>query len=204
MPGDCTCKQCFCKVYQEFAAWRKARKESSSWSGTNLKVVCADGAFPVGSAWQRSFFSSCHDALYSVTNVGGGHKAWSSTYDDADVTWNIAGYGTIGRNNERAGRGEDKKWAPGIAQKVSRCVRTAEQDVNKHKNSAPCHCIAADFDTQCESVSVFVLCGGLCVIMHSNFGAKISQGEKAVLFSVTVWWRLFNVLTFFSYGERPL
>lgn len=75
-------------------------------------------------------------------------------------------------------RRRDKKWAPGIAQKVSRCVRTAEQDVNKHKNSAPCRCIAADFDTRCESVSVFVLCSGLCVITRLNFGAKIARGKR--------------------------
>lgn len=79
--------------------------ERLSWSGINLKVVCADGAFPVGSVWQRS--------LSSVGDVVGRQ---SMKHDDQRCRrhFGLVKHGLgLGCNAER----KDEKLEPGIAQR---------------------------------------------------------------------------------------
>lgn len=87
--------------------------ERLSWSGINLKVVCADGAFPVGSVWQRSLSSACREVLYSVGDVVGRQ---SMKHDDRRCRrhFGLVKHGLgLGCNAER----KDEKLEPGIAQR---------------------------------------------------------------------------------------
>lgn len=88
-------------------AWREDI-EKFFWSGVNLTVVCADGAFPVGSMWQRSLSHGRRKVYVQLWR----HRRRTES-GNFDVQQQRRHFGLVnavgvgqGWNNERAGRGD--------------------------------------------------------------------------------------------------
>lgn len=152
------------------------------WSRVNLKVVCADGAFPVGSVWQRSLSHGCRKVLYSFSDVVGGWKVWilmSSNADVVSVLLILSGVGQ-GWNNERAVRGDLQVGARHCS-KVSRCEWTAKW--TQTNNSAMA---LHRRHSNVTSLWVFLFCVAGCAykITHLNLGTRMGKRKHCVLLGV--------------------